>query len=71
MRFYIIEYRVNDWGGEKDFMTDDSFFRSLDEAEHHLLKKGYGHYEDDQYIIGINVDKVTATIKMLTPYVEL
>ncbi|EHT8042725.1 hypothetical protein NRV55_000287 [Staphylococcus pseudintermedius] len=39
MRFYIIEYRVNGWGGEKDFMTDDSFFRSLDEAEHHLLKK--------------------------------
>lgn len=71
MRFYIIEYRVNGWGGEKDFMTDDSFSRSLDEAEHHLLKKGYGHYEDDQYIIGINVDKVTATIKMLTPYVEL
>ncbi|HCT0380766.1 TPA: hypothetical protein LQO30_002448 [Staphylococcus pseudintermedius] len=70
MRFYIIEYRVNGWGGEKDFMTDDSFFHSLDEAEYHLLRKGYKHYEDDQYIIGGNVDKVTATIKMLKPYGE-
>lgn len=26
MRFYIIEYRIYDWGGEKDFTTDDSFF---------------------------------------------
>ncbi|WP_438464751.1 hypothetical protein [Staphylococcus pseudintermedius] len=51
-------------------MTDDSFFRSLDEAEHHLLRKGYKHYEDDQYIIGDNVDKVTGTIKMLKPYGE-
>lgn len=71
MRFYIIEYRTYDWGGEKDYMTDDSFFRSLDEAEHHLLREGYEHYEDDQYIIGDNVDKVIATIKMLTPHVEL
>ncbi|WP_214525769.1 hypothetical protein [Staphylococcus pseudintermedius] len=71
MRFYIIEYRVNGWGGEKDFMTDDSFFRSLDEAEYYLLREGYKHYEDDQYIIGDDVDKVVAKIKMLAPYVEL
>ncbi|EGQ3204525.1 hypothetical protein IS811_001459 [Staphylococcus pseudintermedius] len=71
MRFYIIEYRVYDWGGENYNTTDDSFFRSLDEAEYHLLKEGYKHYEDDQYIFGDDVDKVVATIKMLTPYVEL
>lgn len=70
MRFYIIEYRTYDWGGEKDNTTDDSFFHSLDEAEYHFLKEGYKHYEDDQYIFGDDVDKVVATIKMLTPYVE-
>lgn len=30
MRFYIIEYRTYDWGGEKDNTTGDSFFHSLD-----------------------------------------
>ncbi len=71
MRFYIIEYRIYDWGGEKDFTTDDSFFHTLNEAEYSLLKEGYKHYEDDQYIFSDDVDKVVATIKMLTPYVEL
>ncbi|EKI4464063.1 hypothetical protein PCV68_001042 [Staphylococcus pseudintermedius] len=71
MRVYIVEYRIYDWGGEKDNMTDDSFFRSFDEAEHYLLKEGYKHYEDDQYIIGDDVDKTVATIKMLAPYVEI
>ncbi|EOT2022446.1 hypothetical protein ACNQKV_000521 [Staphylococcus pseudintermedius] len=72
MNYYVIKYTITEYFDEveeKPFNVSN-LFTSKEEAKEHLVREGYKHYEDDQYIIGGNVDKVTATIKMLKPYGE-